>query len=156
MSRLVEVENPTVVRSLHAAGWFDGREFDVSDWVRSLEAAGFELNDLAIRVWSEFGGLTIASSEVRMPSSSLWIDPEDACVDAVDEASKLRQRFGENYSPLGMWSGQFRSYISAGGRVVAIGLLDMWELGLSFSEAVNYVVNGDSGESRLQQADWLA
>ncbi|WP_079125082.1 SUKH-3 domain-containing protein [Streptomyces lushanensis] len=156
VSRLVEVDSPTVAKSLRDAGWFEGRETDISGWVRSLEATGFELNDLALRVWREFGGLKIKSSEIRTPASSLWIDPEDACVDSADEASKLRQRFGENYSPLGMWSVQFRSYISAGGRVVAIGLLDMWELGSSFSEAVNYVVNGGSGENRLQQADWLS
>ncbi|MFD5116085.1 SUKH-3 domain-containing protein [Streptomyces sp. NPDC058391] len=156
MSQLVDMVNPSVARALHGAGWFEGRVTDVSGWVRSLEGAGFELNDLALRVWREFGELTIASSESRVPVSSLLIDPKDACIDAVDEASKLSQEFGENYSPLGMWSIQFRSYISAGGRVVAIGLLDMRELGLSFSEAVDYVVNGDSGGRCWQQADWLA
>lgn len=120
-----------------------------------LEAAGFQLNDLALRVWAEFGGLTIRSSEVRVPPSSLHIDPVDACIDAFDEAELLSRRFDRNYSPLGMWSVQFRSYIGGDGRVIAVGPQVLWELGLSFSEALDFVVNGEAGVDRAESAEWL-
>jgi hypothetical protein len=140
---------------LLAAGWADGRRFDSSVWVEALEEVGFELNPLALQIWSEFGALTISSSETRVPASSLYIEPMDACIDSFEEAVKLTRRFGENFSPLGMWSVQFRSYVGASGRVVAVGPLVLWELGSSFSAALTYVVNGDMGGSRAQRADWL-
>jgi hypothetical protein len=120
-----------------------------------LEATGFELNDLSRRIWAEFGDLTIESSEARFPSSSLHVDPVDACIDAPDEASTLKRKLGENYSPLGMWSVQFRSYISESGRAIAVGPRVMWELGLSFAEALDFVVNGDGGKDRARRVDWL-
>ncbi|MFE2639769.1 SUKH-3 domain-containing protein [Streptomyces scopuliridis] len=64
--------DPPLTQALYDAGWFEGRQFDASNWVQSLEAAGFELNDLTLRVWREFGGLRIASSRFRKPPSSLW------------------------------------------------------------------------------------
>jgi len=147
--------DPAVLDALRASGWFEGRRFDISSWIESLEAAGFELNELARRVWSEFGGLTIVSSATRDPSSSLHVDPEDACIDTVDEAATLGQRFGENYSPLGMWSTQFRSYIGASGRVIAVGPRVIWELGLSFAEALADIVSGDNGGDHAEDVDWL-
>lgn len=118
-------------------------------------AAGFELNDVATAVWAEFGELTIRSSPARVPSSSLHLDPVDACIDASAEAQTLRRRYGENYSPLGMWSIQYRSYVAASGRVIAVGPGFMWELGTSFAEALIYVVDGDGGADRTERATWL-
>lgn len=114
------------------------------------------LNDAAVGIWAEFGELTVKSSSVRIPTSSLHIDPVDACVDAAAEASKLRRRYAENYSPLGMWSVQFRSYIATSERVVAVGPNFLWPLGSTFAEALAYVVDGDAGINRAEQADWLA
>ncbi|MFC9672687.1 SUKH-3 domain-containing protein [Streptomyces sp. NPDC056949] len=110
----------------------------------------------AVEVWAEFGELTIKSCPARVPASSLRIDPVDACVDTAAEAFKLRHRYAENYSPLGMWSVQFRSYIAASGRVVAVGPNFLWPLGSTFAEALAYVVDGDAGVNRAEQADWLA
>ncbi len=118
--------------------------------------AGFELNDLAVAVWAEFGELLIRSSSSRVPGSSLHLDPVDACIDDAEGASKLRLHYGENYSPLGMWSSQFRAYISASGLVVAVGPNCLWPLSSTFMEALAYVVDGDGGVSRAEQADWLA
>ncbi|OKJ56162.1 hypothetical protein AMK28_15110 [Streptomyces sp. CB02115] len=118
-------------------------------------AAGFEFNDVATAVWAEFGELTIKSSPARVPSSSLLLDPVDACIDASEEARKLRRRYGENYSPLGMWSIQYRSYVAASGRVIAVGAGFMWQLGTSFAEALTYVVEGDGGADRTERAAWL-
>lgn len=142
--------------ALRFAGWTAGRKIATGDWAQQLTAAGFELNDTAVGVWAEFGELTINSCPARIPASSLLIDPADACVDSATEASKLRHRYAENYSPLGMWSVQFRSYIAASGRVVAVGPNVLWPLGSTFAEALAYVVVGDAGVSRAEQADWLA
>ncbi|MFC9626267.1 SUKH-3 domain-containing protein [Streptomyces sp. NPDC056930] len=142
--------------ALGVAGWTAGRKIATGDWTQQLTAAGFELNGVAVGVWTEFGELTIKSCPARVPASSLHIDPVDACVDTAAEASKLRHRYAENYSPLGMWSVQFRSYISASGRVVAVGPNFLWPLGSTFAEALAYVVDGDAGVNRAEQADWLA
>jgi hypothetical protein len=144
-----------VLDALRGAGWAPGRRVDTGDWGRQLTAVGFELDDTVVGVWAEFGGLTIGSCPVRVPASSLCVDPVDACVDTVEEAVSLRRRFGEGFSPLGMWSVQFRSYVAAGGRVVAVGPNVLWHLGATFAEALTYVVEGDGGAPRAEQADWL-
>lgn len=148
--------DPSVLEAMRRAGWTEGRCFDSSIWVEMLERAGFVLNPLALQIWEELGGLTIASSENRIPASSLYVEPVDACIDSFEESVKLSERFGENFSPLGMWSIQFRSYVSASGKVVAVGPRVLWELGSRFSDALAYIVNGDGGGSRARQADWLA
>lgn len=148
--------SPPVLDALGAAGWTPGRKIAITDWARRLTGAGFELNDVAVAVWVEFGELTIRSSPARVPGSSLHMDPVDACIDAAGEASTLRRHYGENYSPLGMWSSQFLAYIAASGRVIAVGPNCLWPLGSTFVEALAYVVDGAGGGSRAQQADWLA
>ncbi|MDQ0605014.1 hypothetical protein QF037_009359 [Streptomyces canus] len=145
-----------MLEALGVAGWTADRKIATAGWTQQLAGAGFELNDVAIGVWAEFGELTIESSPGRVPGSSLHIDPVDACIDTAEEAATLRRRYAENYSPLGMWSVQFRSYIAASGRVVAVGPNVLWPLGSTFVEALAYVVDGDGGVSRAEQADWLA
>jgi hypothetical protein len=145
-----------VLDALGVAGWTAGRKIAIEDWTQQLTTAGFELNDTAVGVWAEFGELTINSSPARVTASSLRIDPVDACVDAAAEASRLRHRYAENYSPLGMWSVQYRSYIAASGRVVAVGPSVLWRLGSTFAEALAYVVDGDAGADRTERAPWLA
>ncbi|MFF6815965.1 SUKH-3 domain-containing protein [Streptomyces sp. NPDC012403] len=142
--------------ALAAAGWTAGRKIAAGDWAQQLTVAGFEINDAVVGVWAEFGELTIKSCPARVPASSLHIDPVDACIDTAEEAATLRRRYAENYSPLGMWSVQFRSYIAASGRVVAVGPNVLWPLGSTFVEALAYVVDGDGGVSRAEQTDWLA
>ncbi|WP_330322824.1 SUKH-3 domain-containing protein [Streptomyces anulatus] len=144
-----------MLEALGAAGWSAGRRVDTGTWTRKLVAAGFEFNDVATAAWAEFGELTIKSSPARVPSSSLRLDPVDACIDASEEARKLMCRYGENYSPLGMWSIQYRSYVAACGRVIAVGAGFMWQLGTSFAEALTYVVEGDGGADRTERAAWL-
>ena len=141
--------------ALRIAGWTAGRAVTTGDWTRQLTAAGFELNDAAVGIWAEFGDLTIKSYPARAPASSLRIDPVDACIDTAAEAASLKHRYAENYSPLGTWSVQLRSYIAAGGRVVAVGPNVLWSLGSTFAEALIYVVYGDGGVNRAEQADWL-
>ncbi|MFE2064029.1 SUKH-3 domain-containing protein [Streptomyces sp. NPDC059467] len=141
--------------ALRIAGWTAGRAVATGDWTRQLTAAGFKLNDAAVGIWAEFGDLTIKSCPARAPASSLHIDPVDACIDTAAEAASLRHRYAENYSPLGTWSVQFRSYIAASGHVVAVGPNVLWSLGSTFTEALIYVVYGDGGVDRAEQADWL-
>lgn len=148
--------SPSVLDALGAAGWTAGREIAITDWTWQLTGAGFELNDVAVAVWAEFGELMIRSSPSRVPGSRLYMDPVDACIDAATEAATLERQYGENYSPLGMWSSQFPAYIAASGRVIAVGPNCLWPLGSTFMEALAYVVDGDGGGSRTQEADWLA
>lgn len=54
-----------------------------------------------------------------------------------------------------MWSIQYRSYVAASGRVIAVGAGFMWQLGTSFAEALTYVVEGDGGADRTERAAWL-
>ncbi|MFI0085862.1 SUKH-3 domain-containing protein [Streptomyces bobili] len=147
--------DPSVREALLRAGWSEGRRIDISRWVEMLGSVGYDPHPLALRIWTEFGGLTILSVQDREPASSLHVDPVDACVDSFEESVRIGGRYGEDFSPLGMWSVQFRSYMSASGKVVAVTVGTIWELGTSFSEALDYVVKGDGGESRAQSVDWL-
>ncbi|MFJ3502060.1 MULTISPECIES: SUKH-3 domain-containing protein [unclassified Streptomyces] len=135
---------PAVRDSLEAAGWHPDRRVDISRWVNMLEERGFRLNPLALQIWENLGGLTIRSSPVRDPGSSLYVDPVDACVDAPEESEELADVYGASFSPLGMWSIQYRSWISESGRVLAIGPGIVWELGKTFPEALHFVVIGES------------
>ncbi|MFE2264972.1 SUKH-3 domain-containing protein [Streptomyces griseosporeus] len=144
-----------MLKALDTAGWAAGRKIAITEWTRKLTDAGFELNDAALAVWTQFGGLTIRSSSSRVPASCLHLDPVDACIDAAEEAATLERRYGENYSPLGMWSNQFLAYISASGRVIAVGPHWVWPLGATFMQALAYVVDGDGGVNREERADWL-
>ncbi|OOQ48125.1 hypothetical protein AFM16_36710 [Streptomyces antibioticus] len=146
---------PSVWEALRIAGWSAGRRIDTEIWTRQLVTAGFTLNDVATAVWAEFGNLKIKSSPARVPSSSLHLDPVDACIDASEEAQRLGRRYGENFSPLGMWSIQYKSYVAASGRVIAVGPGVLWQLGTSFAEALTYVVDGDAGADRTERAPWL-
>jgi hypothetical protein len=145
----------TVLSALSEAGWFEGRRFDATGWIDLLGSVGYVVHDLARRIYGEFGGLTIESSPARVPSSSLWIDPVDACIDSFDESRVVANRLGVGVAPLGMWSVQFRSYIGADGRVLAVAPSTVWELGGSFAEALTYVVDGDGGPGRATRAEWL-
>ncbi|MFE0421220.1 SUKH-3 domain-containing protein [Streptomyces sp. NPDC058953] len=146
----------SVLDALGSAGWAYGRRVSTESWAQQLTAAGFELNDAAPKVWAALGHLTIGSAPGRLTPSSLRIDPVDACIDTVAEASALRLRYAENYSPLGMWSVQFRAYAAASGRVVAVGPNVLWHLGSTLVEALGYVVDGDGGVDRAERAVWLA
>jgi hypothetical protein len=147
--------SPSVLDALGAAGWTAGRKIAVADWTRQLTDAGFELNDVAVAVWAEFGELMIRSSPSRVPGSRLHMDPVDACSDGATEAATLERHYGENFSPLGMWSSQFPAYIAASGRVIAVGPHWLSPLGSTFMEALAYVVDGDGGVKREERAYWL-
>jgi SUKH-3 immunity protein len=142
--------------ALVEAGWREGRAVDVAAWVSALTAVGYTIDESAIDVWREFGGLTIHSHATRSPSSSLRVDPVDACIDSLDEAHRLAGHYEIEFSPLGMWSVQFRTYIANKGKVIAVGPGVLWRLGNNFPEALDYVVNGDGGPSRAQKVTWLA
>lgn len=147
--------DPSVREALQGAGWSEGRRIDTSSWTEQLGRVGYEPNPLALRIWAEFGDLTIRSAPTRVPSSSLHIEPADACIDSFEESVKLSDRYEENFSPLGMWAVQFRSYVSASGAVMAVAPRTVWPLGPSFADALAYIVKGDGGGSRARQADWL-
>jgi hypothetical protein len=146
---------PELSDALLRAGWFEGREFDTSVWEAMLLRSGFVLNDLAKRVWTELGGLTIEGSSDHPDSSSLLIDPVDACIDAPEEARSLSEFLGENCSPLGMWSVQFRTYCSESGLVFSVWPRTMWVLGKSVEEALAYVVLGGDRRDRERSAPFI-
>ncbi|MFC8827587.1 SUKH-3 domain-containing protein [Streptomyces sp. NPDC057137] len=133
---------PKVRVSLEAAGWRCGRRVEISHWVDLLGGRGFKLNAMALRIWEEFGRLEILSSPVRDPQSSLHIDPVDACIDAGSESQRLADAYDASFSPLGMWSIQYRTWIAESGRVLAVGPGIIWELGESFPDALHFVVIG--------------
>ncbi|MGW5771348.1 SUKH-3 domain-containing protein [Streptomyces longwoodensis] len=147
--------DPLVREALHRAGWSDGRSVDTAGWVRELRGVGYQPHSLAVRIWAALGGLTVRSAPMRVPPSSLHVDPVDACIDSLEESQRLSRRLGEDLSPLGMWSVQFRTYVGASGRVVAVTGGTLWELGTDFPEVLAYVVRGDGGGSRAERADWL-
>ncbi|MFF2040448.1 SUKH-3 domain-containing protein [Kitasatospora sp. NPDC058170] len=155
MTRSLSGGDADVRTALLAAGWFEGRRYETATWRRQLVAAGFEINDLAVRVWSEFGMLRVVSSSLREQGCSIVVDPADACIDTMDEAAEIAGRLGQNYSPLGMWSSQFRAYIGVDGHTIAIGPASLWNLGDSFAEALKATVLGRPGVDRPESIDWL-
>ncbi len=85
----------------------------------------------------------------------MYVDPVDACIDMIDEARVLAEHEGERFTPLGMWSSQFRAYVAPGGRTIAVGPLVMWDLGETFTDALIYIVRGEEDPAREQNARWL-
>lgn len=155
MSDLVAGDDSRVFSALSAAGWAPGRRTDAAkQWASILKSAGFTVHELAYRIWEELGELRIKSLPERVPPCSLLVDPVDACIDSLPEARSLNENLGDSFSPLGMWSSQFRSYVGTEGRVVAVTVRTIWELGSTFPEALDYTVNGD-GTDRAETVDWL-
>jgi hypothetical protein len=140
--------NSQITAALLDAGWHEGRNIDVSDWMHRLEGGGFHLNDYAVGMWRSLGGLTVRSNAEREPPSSFHIDPWDACGDRVEEGEILRSRNGVSYSPLGTWSGQFRTYVGDDGRVIATQLGQEYLLGAGVAKALEFVVRGDPDGNR--------
>lgn len=139
---LLAESSPRVIVALERAGWNPRRRIDVSEWRAVLEGVGFELNEVALSVWRELGGLCIMSDPLRYPGSSLLVDPVDACIDSAEEARRLTARHGDNFSPLGMWSVQYRTYIGSQGWVLSVGPGGEWSLGGSMLAALTFVVLG--------------
>jgi hypothetical protein len=140
--------DPAVTAALVDAGWHEGRDVDVTDWVRRLEGGGFHLNDHGVRVWRSLGGLTVRSGVDREPGSSLHVDPVGACGDRLEEGYMLRDRHGVGYCPLGLWSEQFRAYVGDDGSVIATQLGQEYLLGRGVTEALEFVVRGDPDGNR--------
>jgi hypothetical protein len=149
-------DDERVFSALSAAGWMPGRRCQaVEGWTEALTTAGFVVHGLARHVWAELGALKILSSPERVPSSSLFVDPVDAGIDSLEENQTLNHHYNDSFAPLGMWSQQFRSYVGSGGRVVAVTVQTIWELGATFPEALDYIINGDEGGSRARTVAWL-
>jgi SUKH-3 immunity protein len=146
-----------IVRTaLRQAGWSPGRCIDVTTWVRQLGSVGYMVSPYARQVWAEFGNLNIKSVPSRVPGSSLRVDPVDAGIDTVDEAQRLGRRLQATFVPLGMWSSQFRAYVSDRGRVVAVGPRSAWFLGDTIEIALRFIVEGDGrGIRRPDIEEWI-
>ncbi|MGW1785598.1 SUKH-3 domain-containing protein [Streptomyces sp. NPDC002143] len=83
--------DPVVREALRRGGWSEGRRVDTSGWVEELKGVGYEPHPLALRIWAEFGGLTIRSVPSREPGSRLYIDPVDACIDSGHHLGTRRE-----------------------------------------------------------------
>ncbi|WP_306210265.1 SUKH-3 domain-containing protein [Actinoplanes sp. RD1] len=130
-----------VRQALIAAGWTADRQIDVADWVRRFESQGFTINEPTLAAWREFGNLRVRRNSVDRPSSFLF-DPIDASDGLVGRAKRLSDDYGENLSPLGMWSVQYPSYMAASGWVMAIGPGWDWELGRTLDDMLDLVAMG--------------
>jgi hypothetical protein len=132
---------PVLRDALTAAGWYEGRSVDIQNWLRLLEAEGFIMHDGARAALTEFGGLRI-KPVVKNVGGSLRFDPYDAASGLADVAATLASDYREIYSPIGMWSAQYVSYLGESGRVLAMGPGWDWELGNSFESALEFVARG--------------
>ncbi|MFF5934254.1 SUKH-3 domain-containing protein [Streptomyces sp. NPDC012508] len=86
--------------ALRSAGWFPGREVDVTSWRTSLQ--GFHMHAAAERFLREFGGLHVRVSgpgenHRRTPFE---IDPELA-IGEEDRWMHLSEMFGRSFFPIG-------------------------------------------------------
>lgn len=138
---MVAEYSPEVRTALEAAGWYPGREYPAQSWADALTREGFHINDNALAIWSEFGGIRVRRESEERPSS-FYFDPFDAASGAADEARRLNEDYRENLSPIGLWSSQYRSYIAESGWVMAVGPGWDWELGKNLADMLDLVVIG--------------
>lgn len=149
-------EDAHVRAAFRAAGWSPGRRSEAVDgWVETLKARGFVIHELARRIWTELGELRILPPPRGSSHTPLFIDPVDACGDRLDELKTLNEKLDDSFAPLGMWSNQFPSYVGANGRVVAVTIVTLFELGSTFPEALDAIVNGGEDKIRETRVDWL-
>src|SRR5262245_17733294 len=126
--------------ALVKAGWHPLRKVSPFRWTRPLEEEGFEFNDAALAILAEFGGIRVLGLSRDGIRSSLDFDPYDAASGSLDEAETLAEDYGENYSPIGTWSGQYATYVGESGRLLAMGPGWDWELGKTLYECLELVV----------------
>ncbi|MFF4772507.1 SUKH-3 domain-containing protein [Microtetraspora fusca] len=134
--------HPEVRHALVEAGWRPGRRVDPSLWISPLRQEGFQINERARAILCEYGGLKV-ERQGKGVSDNFDFDPFDAASGLADEAEMLTMDYGEVYTPIGMWSGQYVSYVGECGRVVAVGPGWDWKLGDSLEEALELVVLGN-------------
>lgn len=128
-----------VTEALLTSGWHPDRHIDITTWLDKLNRAGLIINQHAVDIWSEFGGLFIERSSIEKPSCILF-DPIEASSTLADDAIRLCADYNENLSPIGVWSEQYPCYIAESGWVMAIGPGWDWKLGDDLEETLELVV----------------
>ncbi|MFD4864907.1 SUKH-3 domain-containing protein [Streptomyces sp. NPDC058412] len=130
--------------ALRAAGWFPGRQVDVTGWRRSLE--GLSMHTAAEDFLQEFGGIRVEVSGPGMTCMriSFEIDPELGFGEE-DRFLELSRRFNRSLFPVGMTdSSEFILAIDEEG-VIYYAMLWLFSLGLGDS-ALECLVKGVAGE----------
>ncbi|WP_327136060.1 SUKH-3 domain-containing protein (plasmid) [Streptomyces sp. NBC_01343] len=130
--------------ALRAAGWFPGRQVDISAWRNSMQ--GFPMHVAAEEILREFGGIHVQVSGpgVTCMRTPFEFDPELA-VGEEDRFLELSRRFDCSLFPVGMKdSGDFFLAIDEDGTVYA---LMNWLFSLGHGDdALERLVTGVAGE----------
>ncbi|MFH9073548.1 SUKH-3 domain-containing protein [Streptomyces alboflavus] len=130
--------------ALGAAGWSGDRKVDADRWVKPLEGEGHRSHPLAGEILASVGGLSIEPVNRVGPNFSndepYNFDPFAAGSGQRDLAAEVEGVLGGNYFPIGEWLSYSSVFVEAGGRVVAVGMGWIWELGSTFEDSLELAV----------------
>jgi hypothetical protein len=123
MSNPKQVVNDPVVRAtLEAAGWYEGRDVGVTDWVRKLTGHGIAAFPSAVAVLREFGGLRIKPPFIQgatFLSTDINFDPVWAADGSWDGPLDWSKDLGKKLFPIGEWEEQFMLLAAEDGTIYA-------------------------------------
>ncbi|MGL4420959.1 MAG: SUKH-3 domain-containing protein [Gemmataceae bacterium] len=87
-----------MMETLTAAGWYPGRQIDVSAWLEEITGCDFPICPLAVQLLSTFGGLTfqVATYETRKYPPPFTVDPTKKLHFDVEEYEPM---IGERLTP---------------------------------------------------------
>lgn len=130
--------------ALYAAGWSGGRKVDADRWVKPLESEGRRSHPWAGEILTSVGGLSIEPVNRVGPNFSndepYNFDPFAAGSGRRDLVAEVEGVLGGNYFPIGEWLSYSSVFVEAGGRVVAVGMGWIWELGSTFEDSLELAV----------------
>lgn len=137
-----------VLRVLEAAGWFDGREVDITSAEETLRRWGFEVSPAARAILREFLGLECVDLDTRSWLSFRFDTPimewEPGDVPAIGRLT------GESLCPVGFGCGMIW-LVAASGHVVLLN--DQW---LGFTRACPFLEALDAHfRAQYEAGEWV-
>ena len=119
-------------------GWYEGREYDITDWVSDLEEEGYELNEYAKSILIELGNISVWERHTEMYNGATFdFDALFAGTGQYDRLEEFEQASGDKLFPIG----SVQEYIVYAGESKRIYIGDWASLSLIGNSIEEYLEN---------------
>lgn len=123
---------------LKKSGWYIGRQYDTTLWVKQLEDEGYAINEYALLVLQELGGIYIRErAEGKYVGATLDFNPFDSASGEYDRLDEFEKASNDKLFPIG----SLQDYIVYAGFTQKIYLGDWAGLYLIGNSVEEYLEN---------------
>lgn len=137
-----EEEQEILLEIMHDAGWHEGRDIPIQEWVDMLAQEGILVFDAAVRVLREFGGLHLLVP-AKYPSGfcgtvNVLFDPVYVGSGDADRFEHCEKVLHQKFYPLGL-NEQWMLFIGEDGWIYLYGNDDVFLLGKDIWSALRHM-----------------